>query len=252
MGLDIKSIQELFRSIGDSGSSDIAAATAEAAGLQRQALQDQSAQIARQAAKAASQRFNMMQQETGDDISGVMGSRALLENTIQNQMMESMGQARLGAASAIGNLGLNSIAQQNALKMGAAQNQANLLQLKMQQDELNRPPGLTEVLGTALGAGAQVASAALMGSSKKVKTKIASVDPDEELSDIKKLKIRNYEYKEGEGPAGKMTGILIEEAPEYANKEMNGIDLAGVYKLTSKNTAAIQALEKKLSELTKG
>ena len=63
------------------------------------------------------------------------------------------------------------------------------------------------------------------------------------------MDLKEYRYKPGQGPEGKRTGVIAEEAPDsITTPDKKAVELGD---WTAKNTAAIQEIGAKVDRLTK-
>lgn len=84
---------------------------------------------------------------------------------------------------------------------------------------------------------ASMAGSALILSSKKAKKDVKPADKAGATKQVRDLKIKNYEYKDGMGPAGERTGVIAEDSPAVATDDKSKVNLAD---WTGKLTLAVQ------------
>ena len=102
---------------------------------------------------------------------------------------------------------------------------------------------------TAGNIASTVAMAMIMSSSKDKKKNIKGADSKKALKEVDSMDIKNYQYKDGEGPSGNRTGVIAEEAPEGITALNRKAVNIGDW--TAKNTAAIQEIGKQVKSIDK-
>lgn len=96
------------------------------------------------------------------------------------------------------------------------------------------------------GSVASLAGSALILSSRKAKTDIKAADTGKDLKEMKALKLKNYRYKDGAGPAGERTGVIAEDSPQIATEDGSMVK-AGDW--LAKLTGAMQEQAEGLDEI---
>lgn len=92
-------------------------------------------------------------------------------------------------------------------------------------------------------------AAMIMSSSKDKKEGIKKADKKKATDEVMGMDLKEYRYKPGQGPEGKRTGVIAEEAPDsITTPDKKAVNLGD---WTAKNTAAIQETMKKVNEATK-
>lgn len=90
--------------------------------------------------------------------------------------------------------------------------------------------GLVSSLGSMAGT-------ALILSSKKAKKDVKPADKAGATKEVRQLDVKNYQYKDGKGPAGTRTGVIAEDSPAVATADKSKVDLGD---WTGKLTLAVQ------------
>lgn len=99
-----------------------------------------------------------------------------------------------------------------------------------------------------ISAGGQVGAAALMSSSIHVKENIR--DYDKGLSEIEKMKVKQYDYTiPVEGSQTDRVGLIAEEMPKEIQAEVNGVRAVDLYGLVSILINAVKELNAKIKLL---
>lgn len=102
---------------------------------------------------------------------------------------------------------------------------------------------------TASTIGGMALAALIMSSSKDKKENIRKADTKKATADVMSMDLKEYRYKPGQGPEGKRTGVIAEEAPDsITTPDKKAVNLGD---WTAKNTAAIQEIGAKVDQLSK-
>lgn len=106
------------------------------------------------------------------------------------------------------------------------------------------------ILGPLIGAGGQIGAAAMMASSEKVKENIQDFK-EIGLKELKKFKVKKYDYIEEVGGHKDKIGLIAEELPKELTAEKDGILHVDLYALMSVLINAVQELNDKIVKLEK-
>jgi len=105
------------------------------------------------------------------------------------------------------------------------------------------------ILGPLIGAGGNIGAAAMM-SSEKVKENIKDFKKLG-LKDLKKFKVKQYDYIEEVGGQKNKIGLIAENLPQELTAQKDGILHVDLYALMSVMINAIQELDDKIVQLEK-
>ena len=150
-------------------------------------------------------------------------------------------QSAAGVSNAYGqyNSVANTMMQGNQMMMSGLNTAAGIDQANAQ--------GTNQLIGTAAGLGGMIAL-----SSKEAKEDKSTVDTEAVLEGLAKVKVGSWKYKDGMGDGGRHVGPYAEDVQASLGDEVapNGkaIDLVSMQGV---QTAAIQALNKKVDKLSK-
>jgi len=131
--------------------------------------------------------------------------------------------------------------------MGDYATSANLEQQRNTTNLNNAASHKASMLGLASSIGS-MAGTALILSSKKAKKGVKPADAKAATKEVRKLDIKNYEYKDGMGPEGKRTGVIAEDSPQVATPDQSKVDLGD---WTGKLTLAVQGIADKQDKTDK-
>ncbi|MDP2346706.1 MAG: tail fiber domain-containing protein [Gammaproteobacteria bacterium] len=90
---------------------------------------------------------------------------------------------------------------------------------------------------------AGLGASALILSSKKAKKNVKGADAAEATKEVRQLKVKNYQYKNGKGPEGERTGVIAEDSPQVATPDGSKVNLGD---WTGKLTLALQDVAEKV------
>lgn len=103
------------------------------------------------------------------------------------------------------------------------------------------------VAGPLIKAGGEFAAAKVAASSREVKENIK--DYEKGIDDIRKMEVKQYDYKKELGGAKNKVGLIAEEVPEELTSMHNGILHVDLYGIMGLLLNAIKGLDKRMAKL---
>lgn len=158
---------------------------------------------------------------------------------------QALAQSAGDLTTQLGSQYLNFFNQQQANQLSALSGLGGLAGQQTFQPLVSQSGG---ILGPLIQAGGQAGAAALMASSEKVKENIKDFKKYG-LKELRKFKVKKYDYIEEVGGQKDKIGLIAEELPKELTAEKDGILHVDLYALMSVMINAMQELDEKIVQL---
>lgn len=160
---------------------------------------------------------------------------------------QALAQSAQNLSTGLGAQYMNFFNQQEANKLAALGQLGGLTGQKTFQPMYSQSQG---ILGPLIGASASLGAGAMpyMLSSKEVKENINNFD-ELGLSDLEKMKVKKYDYKEIAGGQKNRIGLIAEELPEQLIEKIDDILHVDLYALIGVMINSIKELSQKVKDL---